>query len=131
VGNELRGDDGFGPLLAARLAERGAPAIDAGSAPEMQSSRIRRFAPDLLLIADAADLGLPPGSLRLLAEDEIQAGATGTHDPSLRMLLDFLRADLVFETRVLAVQPSSVAFGAPLSAAVAAAIERSMRCLES
>ena len=30
VGNELRGDDAFGPLLARALAEKGLPALDGG-----------------------------------------------------------------------------------------------------
>jgi hydrogenase 3 maturation protease len=129
VGNDLRGDDGFGPELARRLSARGGPALDAGTAPEMLSGPIRRVAPEVLLIADAAELGLVPGALRLMDAGEIEPGATGTHDPSLRMLLDFLAGELEFEAYALVVQPGTREFGVGRTGVVDDAIEAVVRVL--
>jgi hydrogenase 3 maturation protease len=124
VGNELRGDDGFGPALARRVAAANGPALVAGPAPENLTGAIRRAAPDVLLLADAANLGAAPGTVRLLAADALALGGTSTHDPSLCMLLQFLRADLHIEVAMLAVQPQTREFGAERSAAVRAAEQR-------
>ncbi|MBK8980310.1 MAG: hydrogenase maturation protease [Planctomycetes bacterium] len=129
VGNDLRGDDGFGPELARQLAARGGRALDAGTAPESMTGPLRRAAPALLLIADAAELGAPPGTLRLLDPAELAPGATGTHDPSLRLLLTFLAAELSFEVRLLAVQPAHRDLGAAMSAPVAAALAAAVDAL--
>jgi hydrogenase 3 maturation protease len=131
VGNEMRGDDGFGPRLARRVAEAGGPALEAGPAPENLTGPIRRAAPEVLLLADAAELGAEPGTVRLLEPGALARGGTSTHDPSLRMLLEFLQADLHFEVRVLAVQPGTRAFGEPSTEAVLLAEERLAELLRS
>jgi len=124
IGNELRGDDGFGPALAARVRAAGGPALDAGTAPENLTGPIRRARPEVLLLADAADLGAAPGTVRLLPPAALAEGGTGTHDPGLGMLVQFLQAELGCEVVVLAVQPATVAFGAQRSPAVRAAEQR-------
>lgn len=123
VGNDMRGDDAFGPLLARRLRVLGMPAIDGGTAPENVTGPIRRAAPEVLIVADAAELGEPAGTLRLLAPFDLADGATSTHDPSLRILHRYLAEEMTFEMRVLAVQPACRDLGDPVSFAVLRAIE--------
>jgi len=134
VGNPLRGDDGFGPAVAARLAA-GAPAglavIDAGSAPENFAGALRRERPEVLLALDAADFGGAPGELRLLAPGELSAGGFSTHAASLTMLFDYLGAECGTESRVLAVQAASVTLNEGLSAPVAAAAARAAELLRN
>ena len=124
IGNDLRGDDAFGPLLARRLRARGLPAIDAGMAPENVTGPIRRAAPEVLLLADATDLGEPVGTVRLLGAEELAEGGTSTHDPSLTMLLAYLEAESEhpLEVRFLAAQAGTRALGAAPSPALAAAL---------
>ena len=65
VGNFLHGDDGAGPAVAAGVLALGLPgvsAFDCGTAPENFTGVVRRLHPDLLVVADAADMGLPAGS---------------------------------------------------------------------
>jgi len=81
IGNQLGGDDAAGirlvGILNRRLHGAKAPypaqvtAIDAGTAPESYTSVIRRHRPDLLLLVDAADMGLPPGALRIIRPEKI------------------------------------------------------------
>lgn len=114
IGNDLRGDDAFGPLLARRLIAHGLPAIDAGMAPENVTGPIRRAAPELLVLADATDLGEPVGTVRLLRGEDLAEGGTSTHDASLAMLLAYLEAqmDEPPEVRFLAAQAGTRALGA-------------------
>ncbi len=69
IGNELYGDDGAGVALARLLAQSGiAPgmmqAFEAGPAPENFTGSLRKFMPSHVLMVDAANLGLEPGSTR-------------------------------------------------------------------
>ena len=125
IGNDLRGDDAFGPLLARRLIARGLPAIDAGMAPENVTGPIRRAAPELLILADATDLGAPVGTIRLLRAEDLAEGGTSTHDPSLTMLLSYLEAqmDTPPAVRFLAAQVGTRELGAEPSPALLAGLE--------
>jgi len=138
VGNDLRGDDAFGPLLARRLAAEMLPALDAGSAPENLTGPILRAAPDLLILADAAVMGEAPGTVRLLEAGALAEGGTSTHDPSLATLLAYLQGRRAqdgkrppLEVVVLAFEPTTRALGAPPSKALLRAVERLARTVFS
>jgi hydrogenase 3 maturation protease len=123
VGNDMRGDDAFGPLLARRLKEQGLPAIDAGMAPENTTGPILRAKPEVLILADATDLGAPVGTMRVLPPDALAEGGTSTHDPSLRLLLAFLEAHHPMEVWALVAQAGGRELGAPPAPEIAAAVE--------
>lgn len=126
IGNDLRGDDAFGPLLARRLEAQGLPAIDAGQAPENVTGPILRAAPEVLILADATDLGAPVGTVRLLAAEDLAEGGTSTHDASLSMLLAYLDAESEesMDVRFLAAQAGSRALGTAPSPALVEALDR-------
>lgn len=123
VGSDLRGDDAFGPLLARRLAAAGLPALDAGTAPESLTGPILRSGAAVLILADVGNLGAPAGTLRLLEPAAVAPGGSSTHDPSLSLLVSYLQAQRTFTVRILAVEPGRIGLGAPLSAAVEAALD--------
>ena len=124
VGSDLRGDDAFGPLLARRLAGDGLPALDAGTSPESLTGPIRRSGAEVLILADVGNLGAAPGTLRLLAPEAAAPGGSSTHDPSLRLLVEFLAAQRPITARILAAEPARRGLGEPVSPEIAAAIER-------
>ena len=130
VGNELRGDDAIGPRVARRLKAAGLPALEAGPAPENLTGPIRRYAPDVLILCDAAELGEAPGTVRLLGGDDIAIGGTSTHDPSLTMLLEYLQSHHAMEVRLLAIQPATRALGAELTPEVLRAEERLVEAMQ-
>lgn len=117
VGNPLRGDDGFGPALIARLqgASKGV-CIDAGHAPENHLGRILKEKPDTILLVDVADLGLAPGEYRVLEPREILKTGLTTHEMSPRMLIEFLEKETRAEILMLGVQPQTLALGQAMSA---------------
>jgi len=123
VGNDLRGDDAFGPRLARRLAARHLPAIDAGTAPENETGTIRRIAPEVVLLADAVEMGEAPGTVKLLPPRSLLPDGPSTHDPGLALLATYLERELGIEVRVLACQPAVRAFGSPPTPAVLAAVD--------
>lgn len=124
IGNDMRGDDAFGPLLARRLLAGGLPAIDAGMAPENVTGPMRRSDAEVLILADATDMGEPTGTVRMLRAEDLLRGGTSTHDPSLRLLLDFLTHERSFDVHVLVTQAGTRELGDPPSHEVLAAVYR-------
>ena len=134
-GNELHGDDGFGPAVHARLA---AAALPAG---------VRLMRADLAglaaiacfegcaqaIIVDAVQGFGPPGSLHDLNASAIAADAAGNearagfHGAGVGSLLQLLPAALeqVPAIRLVGVEAGHIqAFSPGLSAAVAAAVDK-------
>lgn len=126
VGNSLMGDDGAGPLLAA-LCRDMPPSdwtvIDGGAMPEDASWRIRELQPQRLVIVDATDMALPPGTVRRVDAAAIaQMFIMTTHSMPLTVLMDQLQED-VAEIIFLGIQPDIVGFYYPMTDAVKQAVE--------
>jgi len=124
VGNGMMGDDAAGPMLSSLLQQAPAPGwqvVDGGSAPENVLHRVRAIAPQRVLVVDATEMELAPGEVRLVDDRMIaEQFIITTHD----MPLSFMAAlrESVPEVHLLGIQPSLVAFGYPVSAAVQAAV---------
>jgi hydrogenase 3 maturation protease len=125
VGNTMMGDDAAGPMLAALLGDAPAPGwdvVDGGSAPENVVHRVRALAPDRVLVVDATDMDLAPGEIRLVDDRFIADNfIMTTHDMPVSFLISALR-ESVRDVRFLGIQPAVVAFGYPVSPAVADAV---------
>ena len=127
IGNQLGGDDAAGirlvDILNRRLRGAKAPcpaqvtAIDAGTAPESYASVIRRHQPDLLLLVDAADMGLPPGALRIIRPEQISLLSFSTHHMPLSMFISYVK-DFCGEVVLVGVQPEQTEMGKHISQAV-------------
>jgi hydrogenase 3 maturation protease len=140
VGHELRGDDAAGLLVARQLVQAWqqrswSPAgdrlliIEAGHAPENHTGPIRRFAPDLVLMVDAAQMNEPPGCVRWLAWQEISGLSASTHTMPLYMLAKYLTSELGCDVALIGIQPADTALGAPLSPPVQRAINQVAQAL--
>ncbi len=137
VGNPRRGDDGAGPLCAARLHKSLAPAegkrllvIDGGAVPENHTGKIRRFSPDLTIVIDAAVAGRPPGTIFALDKDALADEGVSTHALSLRYLIRYLEESIGTRVLFLGIEPADRREGAPLSAPVSRAVEELTAALE-
>ena len=119
VGDTLRGDDGFGPALIARLKGMvKAVCLGAGSAPENFTDKIVKEKPDTILIVDALHLGLPPGEYEILKKDDIVDCGFSTHDISPRMFIEYLENQTKASIYMLGVQPKNLSFGQEISDSV-------------
>lgn len=129
VGNRLRGDDGAGSLLAARLAARGVDrAFDGGTAPENYCERVASLAPRTVFIADAACFGGREGEVRLLDPRSLGAGAFSTHGVSLRPLAAYLEERCGCRVVVVGIQPAAARDGERISPAVMGAVAELEDC---
>ena len=123
IGNSLRGDDGAGVEVARRLRAKGWQGVDCGTVPENFTGVVRRLRPDLLLLVDAAQMGIPPGELRVVPKERIEDVAFGTHHLPLSHLMEFL-SDTAREIRFIGIQPAVVEDGEGLSPGVEEGVRR-------
>jgi len=127
IGNRLGADDAAGTCLVDMLNQRqhkaraphsgGITAIDAGTAPESYTSVIRRHRPDLLILVDAADMGLPPGALRTIPPERISVLSFSTHHMPLSMFVSYVK-EFCGKILLVGVQPEETEMGKHLSQAV-------------
>ena len=127
IGSELNGDDAAGIQVARELSKAaGFPAhflaIEGGSIPENASGQLRRFNPDLVILVDAADLGLPPGTINWLEKDKIDGMSASSHTLPLSVLGGFLESELDCRVEYLGIQPKQLEFAAELSQEVTDAV---------
>jgi hydrogenase 3 maturation protease len=132
VGNAMKGDDGVGPHVAALLS--GQPilvdssltstvqSIDCGTTPENYTAVVRRLRPGLLVIVDAAEMGLQAGECRIIPPDRAGALGLSTHSMPLSLFVSYVR-DLASKIVLVGVQPRSMVFGEGLSPEATAACE--------
>jgi hydrogenase maturation protease len=130
VGNPDKGDDGAGPLCAIHLKNKmpGDAAgrvlvVDGREVPESQTGPIRKFGPDLTLIVDAAVGGHAPGAIFLVDRGAITDDAVSTHRISLLQLVRYLEESIGSRVLVVGIEPETLAEGAPMTPAVARAVE--------
>ena len=129
VGNRLRGDDGAGSLLAARLAARGIDrAFDGGTTPENYCELVAALSHRTVFIADAACFGGREGEVRLLDPRSLGAGAFSTHGISLRPLAAYLEERCGCRVVVVGIQPAAARDGEGVSPAVTGAVAELEDC---
>jgi len=121
VGNRLSRDDGAGPALAERLAGSEWIAVDCGTSLENAAGIVSRERPDLLVIADAARMGLPPGTARRLPASAADRMLASTHGLPISFFLERL-GSAARRTEVLGIEPADLSFGEGLSPVVASAV---------
>jgi hydrogenase 3 maturation protease len=104
---------------AARLA-----AFDGGAAPENLTGELARFAPDAVVLVDAAHLGRPPGTVELVPAERIGGLTFSTHMLPATIVLDYVRSTTGARTFVLGIQLGQKDVMAKPSPAVVAAVKR-------
>jgi hydrogenase 3 maturation protease len=126
IGNRLGGDDAAGAYLVQelhrRLKKAASPppditAIDAATAPESYTSIIRRERPALLILVDAADMGLSPGSIRIIPPQKISTSSFSTHQMPLSAFMAYV-SEFCEHVVLIGVQPGNAEAGSKISATV-------------
>lgn len=130
IGNQFRSDDAAGVRIARALSRRLSPAsqgqvliVEAGHAPENATGEIRHFAPQLVLMIDAAEMGAGPGMIQWIPEEAIDGMSASTHSLPLSMLARYLRLELDCQVALLGIQPGSNEVGETLSPDVSQAVD--------
>ncbi len=135
IGNTLKGDDGIGIYIVERIdkyleeVKRGAGqakftgarrkiiAINCGTTPENYTSIIRKHNPDRLILVDAAEMGLTPGSYRIIPPEKIEVMHVSTHSMALSFLILYV-SDLCKDIVLVGIQPEKMDFGTELSSII-------------
>ncbi len=134
IGNELRGDDAAGVLVARRLAKTHsdrALVFDGGQTPENCTSALRRFRPAFILLIDAALIEAPVGTIRYLELEQALESSATTHSLSLHLLATYLSTEFECRFGVLGIQPGHTEFNQPLSPPVRNAVRTITRQLNA
>jgi hydrogenase 3 maturation protease len=128
IGQAMNGDDAAGIAVVRALLPLVADrdhvlVIEAAHAPENQTGPVRRFAPDLVLLIDAAQMDAPPGTVHWLDWRETDGLSATTHTLPPYMLAKFFVADLGCDVALIGIQPAGNALHAQISAPVQAAVD--------
>ncbi|MCL2767852.1 MAG: hydrogenase maturation protease [Synergistaceae bacterium] len=95
--------------------------IDCGTSPENYISKLRKDEPEILIIIDAAEMGIEAGSVRVLNFNEIGGEIITSHGIPLSILLEQFNKTL--DIFIIGIQPKQTNPGEPLSDEVKAAAE--------
>ncbi|AEK72746.1 hydrogenase maturation peptidase HycI [Thermococcus sp. 4557] len=110
IGNEVRGDDAFGVLVAERLKEMvnnpNVLILNCGEVPESYTGKITKFEPDLVVFVDAVDFGGEHGEIVLANPEGTLGEAVSTHSLPLKVLVGYLKTRLNAEFVLLGCQPA-------------------------
>jgi len=116
IGNVLKADDGFGPLLIKRLRGRvRAECIDAGLSPENYIGPILKYNPDTVIFFDAVAFGGEYGQLRLIQKGQISKYGFSTHNISVKVMIEYIDDHIKANIVMFGVEPKSVVFGGEIS----------------
>ncbi len=107
VGNDIRGDDAIGALVAREFQHPEWDVVDCGSMPENEIIRVDQGEFDLIVIVDAADMGLEPGEVRMVHRSKLGVFTMSTHAIPLSLAMDFLQ-EKVERVILLGVQPKEM-----------------------
>jgi hydrogenase 3 maturation protease len=128
IGNELNGDDAAGVLvvraLRAHLASR--PhllLLEAGLAPEAFTAPLRRFAPDSVILVDAAMLDEAPGTIALVDWKQTDGLSATTHTLPPSVLVEFIQHEMGCPVELILIQPEDIEFDHPVTPRVRQAIQ--------
>ncbi len=124
LGNVDYGDDGFGVRLAESLVFAGVPdAMIVGNMPDRYIGIVAEQDFDNVVFLDAVEFGGAPGSLVLLACDEIvtRFPQVSTHKISIGLLAQWVESNGKTKAWLLGVQPECVKRTEGLSPSVRAA----------
>jgi hydrogenase 3 maturation protease len=124
LGHPLKGDDYVGSLIAKDLRKRikssaGVLIVDAEDSPENVINVLNDNNPGLVVLIDAVEAGLEPGSIKLIDLSETTYPFFGSHSMPVRVLFEM--GPEIPKTVLLGIQPSSYEIGEPLSREVAQA----------
>jgi len=119
LGNPLGRDDGVGLYVASELHAPDWLTIPAQSL-ENVLGKVEKADPEKLVIVDAAEMGLPPGTIRRLPLEASAKMLGSTHGLPLSFLLSLVR---VSEVMLIGIQPKEYGLGEGLSPEVRAAAD--------
>lgn len=128
IGNEIRGDDSLGSVIAQRLSKffdgrDDVVVLDGGTVPENYTSLIRRENPTHIILFDAVDMKKKPGFVRIVKKEEITNYNISTHAMPLSFLIRYLESTTDAKIILIGIQPKNLDITQTISKEVEESIE--------
>jgi hydrogenase 3 maturation protease len=135
IGNDMRGDDALGSLLARKLSNllkdnQDVTVYDAGTVPENFTGAIKKDNPSHIILIDAVDMKETPGFIRLITKDEIANYSISTHALPLSFLIRYLESTGTAHTLLLGIQPKNMDLSDEISIEVEKSITYLLKLLD-
>jgi len=134
LGNENRGDDGAGVLVAREMEVRASSrfiVMNLGEAVGRLLPDATDFMPSHIIIVDAAAFNDQPGSVRLMDLNHIEAiHSSSTHDLSISVAVGLVTSGTHSKSIAVGIQPRAICVGCEMSAEVKIACGQVVTLLE-
>ncbi len=125
IGNELRGDDGVGPLIASLIKEGPSMrVINCGDTPENFLKDVIEFEPERVILIDAARFGGKPGEVGIFGRERIGSAGVSTHDAILELVIDRIEGETGAEVLLVGIEIEKRDIGSGMSQSVRETAER-------
>jgi len=132
IGSTLKGDDGIGTIVAKEFKEQnpeGWLCLACETMPENFLAVAIREKPQVVVLVDAAEMGLKAGELRILPKKKLSSAIVGTHGMPLKHLVEELEGQTK-EIFFIGVEPGSMRLGEELSSEIEAAKKKVLQALK-
>ena len=129
AGSELCGDDAVGMLVARQLNEMASDkenflSMEGSTAPENFVGVIRSFAPEVLVIVDAAYIDGEIGDIAIVDPQNIDGMSFSTHMLPFKVLINYIKAEVACEVIVIGIRPGNVEFATEPSSVIKRAADK-------
>jgi len=129
IGNDMRGDDAIGPIIAGNLKKifEKTPdlmVINAETVPENYTGTIRKENPSHIIFIDAVEMKSNPGHIRLVQREEIADYSISTHAMPLSFMIKYLESFTNARMLLIGIQPKNMEMNNPISEEVQESIEK-------
>jgi len=113
IGNEIRGDDALGSIIAKNLYEsfnkcENILVFDGGMVPENYTGLIRKEKPTHIILLDAVDMKEDPGCIRIVEKDEIANYNISTHAMPMTFLISYRESTTDSKIILIGIQPKNM-----------------------
>ena len=117
IGNDLRGDDAAGPVIAKSLfgINNSIRVYDAGERPENSIDEALVLMPKKVVFIDAADFGGYPGEIRKIHADNIPETTMSTHMFPVKLVAKIIESDTKADVDFIGIQSKNIALGSEMS----------------
>jgi len=125
IGDDLNPRDRPGIIAALLVHELGVPNVTiflTGTMPENYTGALRTLRPSHVVLIDAAEMGLPPGSLGIIHPELVRGQRYSTHAMPLSLVIEYLERELGATVLLIGVQPDTAPPTAPVEAGLSAAV---------
>jgi hydrogenase 3 maturation protease len=134
IGDDLNPLDRPGILAAILIHALERPNVTvflAGTMPENFTGGLRELGPSHVVMIDAAEMGLPPGSVGLLHPAQVRGQRFSTHAMPLTLVIEYVDKEIGARVVLVGVQPDAVAPAEEEETALSPAVIAGLRNLQA